>query len=111
MLGDDEVVSDELASVLTLRNDLVHHWMRERALDQGTSKRRREMVEELDSAIEQLEAADARLVERTQHLLEQVGVSKTLIQAEYKRLRAVAASGNSANVMRDFEVMTKAHRK
>jgi hypothetical protein len=111
MLGDDEAVYDELASVLTLRNDLVHHWMRERALDQGTSEKRRVMVHELHSAIEQLEAADARLVERTQGLLEQRGVSPTVIQAEYERLRTVAAGGNSENFMRDFEVVTKARRE
>jgi hypothetical protein len=110
VLGDDAALSSELAPVLTLRNELVHHWMRERALDQGTSKKRRAMIEELDTAIEQLEVADATLVERTQPLLERLGVSRSIIHTEYERLREVAASDNAENVMQDVEVVTKARR-
>lgn len=109
--GDDGTLFDELESVLQLRNELVHHWMRERALDQGTSKKRRAMAEELDAAIEQLQAADAMLVERTQRVLEQIGVPRAAIEKEYERLSRIAVSNEAENLMADFEVVTKARRK
>ncbi|HYM46063.1 MAG TPA: hypothetical protein VES65_07880 [Solirubrobacteraceae bacterium] len=111
ILGDDKILLDELEPVLRLRNELVHHWMRERALDQGTSNKRRAMVEELDAAIEQLQAADAKLVERTQRLLEQIGVSRVAIEKEHERLSRIAESDGAENVMQDFEVVTKARRR
>ncbi len=111
IVGDDRALLDELEPVLRLRNELAHHWMRERALDQGTSNKRRAMVEELDAAIEQLQAADAKLVKRTQLLLEQIGVSRVVIDKEYERLSRLAESDEADNDMKDFEVVTKASRK
>jgi hypothetical protein len=97
--------------MLRLRNDLIHHWMRERALDQGTSKKRRAMIRELDDAIEQLEAADQQLVAKTQGLLDRIGVSRSLIQVEYERLRQIADSDEAENVMQDSEPGTRARRE
>ena len=105
VLGDDDALTSELVPALTLRNELVHHWMRERALDQGTSEKRRAMINDLDKAIEKLEVADAKLVERTQSLLERLGMPRSLIQTEYERLRAIAEGGNAENVMRDYEAV------
>lgn len=110
VLDDDDDLSVELQPVLRLRNDLIHHWMRERALDQGTTKKRHAMIEELDAVIEQLEAADRQLVEKTQGLLERIGVSRSVIQAEYERLRKVAESDDAKNVMQDLEPGTRARR-
>jgi hypothetical protein len=110
-LGDDPTLFAALESALQLRNELVHYWMRERALDQGTSKKRRAMVEELDAAIEQLQAADAKLVERTQRLFEQIGVPRAAIEKEHERLLRVADSDEAENVMQDFEVVTRGRRK
>jgi hypothetical protein len=34
LLGDEWVLAEELTAALELRNQLVHHWMRDRALEQ-----------------------------------------------------------------------------
>jgi hypothetical protein len=50
MVGDEWMAANELAPALELRNELVHHWLRDRALQQGTSHSRLAMIEELDTA-------------------------------------------------------------
>ena len=65
----------------------------------------------LDAVIEQLQATDAKLVERTQRLFEQIGVPRATVGKEHERLSRIADSDDAKNVMQDFEVVTKARRK
>lgn len=44
LLSDDPSLSDDLRQALALRNRLVHHWMRERIMDMGTSRKRATMM-------------------------------------------------------------------
>lgn len=48
-----------------LRNELVHHWLRTRAMLQGTSENRLAMIDELRGATTKLQDADRALGERT----------------------------------------------
>src|SRR4051812_31605731 len=90
LLGDEWAMTRTLADALALRNDLVHHWKRDRALQQGTSAKRRAMVEELQEAQSRLRDADAKLIERLSRFQERVGVTREMIEAEYERLRRIA---------------------
>jgi hypothetical protein len=92
LLGDQWAMAEELTSALNLRNQLVHHWMRDRALAQGTSRKRRAMVGELDEVIEQLETIDAKLTETTRRLQDRAGIPRSLIDREYEELRRIADS-------------------
>src|SRR5262245_58959056 len=42
----DWVLADQMTDTLKLRNELVHHWMRTRAMLQGTSENRLAMIDE-----------------------------------------------------------------
>ena len=90
LVGDDWELAPELTAILKLRNDLVHHWMRDRALEQGTSAKRRATIAELESVAERLEATDAKLRTRVQHLLAAGGVTDDWVREEYERLRQLA---------------------
>lgn len=90
LLGDEWALAEELTAALNLRNQLVHHWMRDRALGQGTSRKRHAMVVELNAAIEHLERIDAELVEISRRLRDRAGIPQQLIDEEYERLRRVA---------------------
>ena len=90
LLGDDWVLADEMAAALKLRNELVHHWMRDRALKQDTSDDRRAMVEELKAAQAQLRSAEKRLTARTKAMWDQAGLPWEWVEREYARLREVA---------------------
>ena len=79
-----------MAAALKLRNELVHHWMRDRALKQGTGDDRRAIVEELKAAQAQLRLAEERLTARTKAMWDRAGLPWEWVEREYKRLREVA---------------------
>jgi hypothetical protein len=89
------ILEDNLRRVLALRNQLVHHWMRERVIRQGTSENRLAMIAELDAAIAELEVADQVLTRRTETLLAEAGVSLGAVRQDYDRLTALAESGEA----------------
>lgn len=95
LLGDagERVLADQMAEILKLRNELVHHWMRTRSLMQGTSRTRLAMIEELEAATSQLQDASRILQERTQALMAKAGVPDEFINGEYQRLRDLAERG------------------
>lgn len=87
------ILADQMTETLKLRNELVHHWMRTRALLQGTSETRLAMIEELEGATAKLQDADRALQERTQALLAKTGLPDGFIDEEYRRLNALAERG------------------
>jgi hypothetical protein len=89
LLGEhgDWVLADQMADTLKLRNELVHHWMRTRAMLQGTSENRLAMIDELDSATVKLQDADRAISERTQTMLAKTDLPEGFVQAEHQRLR------------------------
>jgi hypothetical protein len=95
ILGEhgDWVLADQMADTLKLRNELVHHWMRTRALLQGTSENRLAMIDELESAAAKLQDADRAIRERTQAMLVKADLPEGLVQAEYQRLTDLAERG------------------
>jgi hypothetical protein len=86
LLGVDWAFAPQLAEALNVRNHLVHHWMRERILDMGTTKKRDGLLGELEQIRLKFEAADAALVERCLVLHERMGVPRERNQEEYERL-------------------------
>jgi hypothetical protein len=94
ILGEhgDWVLADQMAGTLELRNELVHHWMRTRALQQGTSENRLAMIDELEGAIAKLQDADRAIHERTQAMLAKSDLPE-VAQAEYQRLTDLAERG------------------
>lgn len=92
LLGEGSELASELSDALKLRNDLVHHWMRDRALDQGTSAKRQAMIAELKAAQENLQAIDVTLHDRLQSMLEAGGVTRKWVQQEFERLTQIAAT-------------------
>lgn len=94
ILGEhgDWVLVDQMADALKLRNELVHHWMRTRAMLQGTSENRLAMIDELESATAKLQEAGRAIRERTQAMLAKVD-SEGFVQAEYQRLTDLAERG------------------
>lgn len=95
ILGEngDWVLADQMADILKLRNELVHHWMRTRAMLQGTSENRLTMIDELESVTIKLQDADRALGERTQAMLAKVGLPDGFIEGEYQRLKDLAERG------------------
>jgi hypothetical protein len=95
ILGEqgDWVLADQMTDTLKLRNELVHHWMRRRAMLQSTSENRLAMIDELESATTKLQHADRALGERTQAMLAKIGLPDGLIEAEYQRLTELAERG------------------
>ncbi len=87
------ILEDEMRETLELRNQLVHRWMRERVMLQGTSSNRQAMVAELEAATSQLRRADELLVDRTQRLMASAGISLKAIQTEYERVSSLAELG------------------
>ena len=66
ILGEhsDWVLAEQMTDTLKLRNELVHHWMRTRAMLQSTSENRLAMIGELESATTKLQDADRAIGER-----------------------------------------------
>lgn len=95
ILGEhgDWVLADRMADILKLRNELVHHWMRTRLLQQGTSEKRLAMIAELEVAIAKLQEADRALHERTEAMLAKSDMPDGLVQAELQRLMGLAERG------------------
>lgn len=95
ILGEqgDWVLADQMADALNLRNELVHHWMRTRAMLQGTSENRLAMIDELKNATTKLQDVDRALGERTQAMLAKVGLPDGFIDGEYQRLTELAERG------------------
>jgi hypothetical protein len=95
LLGEhgDWVLADQMADILKLRNELVHHWLRTRVILQGTSENRLAMVDELRSATTKLQDADRALGERTQAMLAKAGLPDGFIDEEYQRLTDLADRG------------------
>jgi hypothetical protein len=95
LVGDDWALADVMANALTLRNDLAHHWMRDRALTQGTSDNRQARIDELKAAQEQLREADEQLTARSKLLWDHAGLQRDWIETEYERLREIADRGGA----------------
>jgi hypothetical protein len=76
ILGEhgDWVLAHQMRDVLKLRNELVHRWIRTRAMLQSTGENRQAMLDELRSATTKLQDADRALGERTQAMLAKVGL-------------------------------------
>ncbi|HXR30181.1 MAG TPA: hypothetical protein VN752_03460 [Solirubrobacterales bacterium] len=62
ILGEhgDWVLADQMANTLKLRNELIHHWMRTRAMLQGTSENRLAMIDELEGVTAKLQTLTVR---------------------------------------------------
>ena len=63
LLGGRSIIESPMAEALKLRNNLVHNWMRERALQQSTSENRLAMIQELKEARRTLQDADRVLTD------------------------------------------------
>jgi hypothetical protein len=109
IVADLGPIGQELREVLALRNDLVHHWMRVRALDQGTSKKRQALIAELDAAIDRIRTIDVQLVGMTHKLLEQAGITD-LVEQEYVRLSRISENDDVSNPLRDVEAFMQPRR-
>jgi hypothetical protein len=109
VVADVGPIGQELREVLALRNDLVHHWMRVRALDQGTSKKRQAMIAELDVAIDRIRTIDVQLVAMTHKLLAQAGITD-LVEQEYARLSRISENDDASNPLRDIEAFMQSRR-
>lgn len=92
LLGGRWILEAPMAEALPLRNNLVHHWMRERYLKQGTSANRIAMIDELREAQRILQEADRVITERTTRMFESAGIRWEVIQREYDRLTQLAES-------------------
>jgi hypothetical protein len=88
------VLDDQMADVVVLRNELVHHWMRNRVLRQGNSENRLAMIEELDQAIAVLEDANRVLTERTRAMMAKAGIPEEFLMNELKRLTKLSEDGD-----------------
>jgi hypothetical protein len=97
ILGEhgDWVLADQMADTLKLRNELIHHWMRTRAMLQGTSENRLAMIDELEGATAKLQDADRAISERTQAMLAKTDLPEGIVQAEYQRLTDLAERGEN----------------
>jgi hypothetical protein len=95
LLGGRWILETPMAEALALRNNLVHHWMRERYLMQGTSANRLAIVDELREAHRILQEADRVLTERTTKMFKSAGISWDIVQQEYERLTQLSGSGIS----------------
>ena len=95
VLGDqgEWVLADQMAEVLSLRNELIHSWLRTRVLSQGTSENRFAMIEELEKAISVLQDADRVLTERAQTMFAKAGIPEEFVQSELQRLTQLAERG------------------
>lgn len=90
LVGSDSVLVPTMAAALTLRNELVHHWLRDRAVEQGTSHGRLAVVEELKVAQAQLQRADEELRAQSKLLWARAGLSWDWVEEEYVRLARIA---------------------
>jgi hypothetical protein len=86
------VLTDQMADILRLRNELVHQWMRTRSLLQGTSDNRLAMITELEDAASTPQVASRALQERTQTMLARANLPDGFI-GEYRRLTDLAERG------------------
>jgi hypothetical protein len=95
ILGErgDWVLADQMADTLRLRNELVHHWMRKRVMQQGNSENRLAMIGELRDATAKLQDADRVLGERTQAMMTKAGVPEQFVPNEHQRLTELAERG------------------
>jgi hypothetical protein len=80
------VLGTEMKAMLDLRNELVHHWMRERVEGFNTSESRLAMVSEIDEAIEQLRGMADIVINRTKGFMARAGISHEEILAEVRRI-------------------------
>jgi hypothetical protein len=87
------ILEDQMRDALALRNQLAHHWMRERVMQLDTSENRLAMIAELEAATVQLTEADELLTKRTLKLMKAGGVSLDAIQQELERLTQLAEQG------------------
>lgn len=69
------ILDDQMREALELRNQLTHHWMRERVMLLDTSENRLAVIAELEAATTQIEQADQLLTRRTLQLMKAGGVS------------------------------------
>jgi hypothetical protein len=83
LLQDKWVLGEEMKAAVNLRNDLVHHWMRDRVEGFNTSESRREMIGELRQAAATLQTTVDFLSNRTAGFLGTVGVSRQQIESEF----------------------------
>lgn len=95
ILGEqgDWVLADQVADILELRNELVHHWMRTRVMQQARSENRLAMIDELQDATARLQDANRVLGERTQAMLVKAGLPEGFLESEYQRLMDLAERG------------------
>jgi hypothetical protein len=87
------ILADQIAETLKLRNELVHHWMRKRSIEQGTSEKRLAMIEELDEAAARLQETDRLLGERRQAMMLKAGMPEDFVRDEFDRLTELAECG------------------
>jgi hypothetical protein len=95
VLGEEGewILADEMAETLKLRNELVHHWMRKRSIEQGTSEKRLTMIEELDDVATRLQETDRLLGDRTQAMMLKAGMPADFVRDEFDRLTELAERG------------------
>jgi hypothetical protein len=79
-------LSQQMKDAVDLRNDLVHHWMRQRQNGFDTHASRLQMIAELEAAARQLQAMADDLLYRIRGFLRVAGVDEAQIQAEVDRL-------------------------
>jgi hypothetical protein len=87
------VLAAQMAEVLELRNELVHHWMRKRVLQQATTSNRLTMIDELEAATAKLQDANRTLVERTQTMLAKAGLPEQFVADHHQHLTELAERG------------------
>jgi hypothetical protein len=83
-------IADELAEALETRNELVHHYWRRRIMQTGTEQGRTDMLDELGRMKDQLEVANAALVQATRTLWDEAGIDFQWVEREYTRLTEVS---------------------
>ena len=79
-------LSQEMKDAVDLRNELVHHWMRNRQNGFNTSASRLAMIDELESAARQLQGMADVLTDRIGGFMRAAGVNEDEIRAELRRL-------------------------
>jgi hypothetical protein len=79
-------LSQQMKDAVDLRNDLVHHWMRQRQDGFDTHESRLAMIAELEAAARQLQAMADVLLVRVRGFLRMAGLDEAQIRAEVDRL-------------------------
>jgi hypothetical protein len=87
------ILEEQMSAALALRNELVHRWMRDRVLQQGTSENRLAMIAELDEASAILQHADRLVTDRTQKMMAKAGMPEDFVRNELRRITELAERG------------------